>query len=508
MEKTRTKKAFYNMVSSIASEAIALICSLILPRLILTNYGSAYNGISSSATQILGAVSIFAIGVTGSTRVALYKSLAANDIERTSRIIKSTELYMRKVGYGLLVLWALLIVFYPIVIDTGYSWTEVAPLIFAAGIGAAGQYFFGMTYGALLMADQRLYISNIIYIVTSVLNVVIAVVLIKAGCSIQIVKLVSSFILVLNPIARAMYVRHNYRLDTKSEPDETALAMRRDVMAHSIASIVHDYTDIIVLTIFCSVKVVSVYTVYNLVMVALKKTQTVFTSGTESIFGSMWANQEYDKIKENLSLFEYIMAVFVSVVFASSYVLILPFVSLYTKGVTDIEYVLPVFSVVIISAQMFFAFRAPYLAVIHGAGHYKQTKNGAYAEAIINLTASIIFVQFFGIVGVAIGTLLANVFRTVQYAIYIDDHLVSRGKHCFVLRILWAVANVVLTAFICNLLQIETNAYDGWREWVISAVFSVIIGTAVVLVSSLLFYRKDLYGTKKLAGRLFKRKKA
>lgn len=506
MAKTRTQKALFNTASSLVNEIVSLVCGLILPRLILSNFGSAYNGISSSAAQMLSSVSILTVGITGATRVALYRSLAERDSYKTSRILKATQLYMRKVGYVLLVMLVLLVALYPVFVDTGYSWAEIAPLIIAAGISAAGQYFIGITYSALLMADQSIYISNICMIVSHILNLLVSILLIRAGCTIQAVKLTSSLVLLLNPVMKAIYVHRKYRLERNCTPDNSALTMRRDVMAHSIANIVHDHTDVIVLTFFCNVKIVSVYTVYNLVMSALKKTQMVFTSGTEAIFGNMWVKGENDKIAGYLTLFEYIVCVFASVAFSTAFAMILPFISIYTKGVKDVEYVLPTYAAVITTAQMFFAFRTPYLAVIHGAGHYKQTKNGAYAEAIINLTLSVVLVQFLGIVGVAIGTLAANIFRTTQYAIYIEKNLAPRGRHMFIERVLWVMMNCGLVLLSSRALHLDQYAYQGWPQWFLSSALTVMIAAVITVVSSLIFNRKDLSGLVGLLSRAVKRK--
>lgn len=507
MAKTRTQKALFNTVSSLASEIVSLVCGLILPRLILARFGSAYNGISSSTLQLLSAVSILTVGISGSTRVALYRSLADHDTEKTSRIIKATELYVRKVGYALLCLMPILIVFYPMVVDTGYSWLEVAPLIIAAGISAAGQYYLGLTYSALLMADQRVYISNLTLILSNILNLIVSVILIRANCSIQVVRVCSSLVLLLNPVMKAIYCRHQYKLNSRCTPENSALAMRRDVMAHSIANIVHDHTDVIVLTLFTNVKIVSVYTVYNFVMSALKKTQTVFTNGTEAIFGSMWVKGEEDKIAEYLTLFEYIICVFVSVVFSTSYAVILPFISNYTRNVTDVEYVLPAYAAVITTAQMLYAFRTPYLAVIHGAGHYKQTKNAAYAEAIINLSLSVILVQFLGIVGVAIGTLAANLFRTVQYAVYTEKNLVRRGGYRFIERIFWASMNCGIVILVHYALHLQQYAYRDWASWMLISAFTLVIAVFVTVISSCVFHRDDFFALIKLLKRVIKKKR-
>ena len=506
MLKTRTQKAALNTATAALSELVHLGCGLILPRMILSYYGSSYNGITSSAKQFLSAVSILTVGVSGTTRFALYRSLLNHDIKKTSGVIRATEKYMRKVGIVLLIYVAILTVVYPLLKDTGYGWTEVAPLIIAAGISASGRYFFGTTYMALLSADQSIYISNIFLIAANITNLLISTVLIRKNCSIQVVKLCSSFALLLSPFLRAVYVRKKYKLDRACEPDYSALSLRRDVMAHSIANIVHDHTDIIVLTIFCNVKIVSVYTIYNLVMNALKKTQQIFTSGTEAVFGNMWAKEEVEKIKQSLGCYEYIISAFVSIVFSATVVLLLPFISLYTKGVHDVEYILPIYAIVITGAQMFYSFRTPYLTIVQGVGHYKQTKNGAYAEAIINIVTSVILVKYIGIVGVAVGTLIANVFRTVQYALYIDKHIVPRGKTVFARRILWTVSNILIIYFIVSS-KASQFAYLDWKAWIVTALIISILSILLTALSSLIFYRKDFFSTILLVYRVIGKKR-
>lgn len=489
MLRTRSQRATYNVITSLLYEAVALVCNLILPRLIILTYGSAYNGITSSATQFLGFIEILNLGVAGATRVSLYKTLAANDEKGTSAIVKSTEQYMRKVSVVLVGFVIVLAIGYPLLVDTGYTFYEVSLLILAVGINSFGNYFFGATYTAFLSAAQCVYINNIFSIVTCVLNTAISVVLIKLGLSIQVVKLVSAAVFFLKPLLQRLYVSHKFNIDRYCQPDKNALSKKKSVMAHSVANIIHDNTDMVVLTVFCNVKIVSVYTVYNLVMNALKKTQSIFTSGTESIFGDMWVKGEQDKIKKYLGLYEFIIMILVSTVFSTATAMILPFVANYTKGVTDIEYVLPVYALVIMLAQIFYAIRAPYLTLVQGIGHYEQTKNGAIAEAAINVSISVILVQFCGIVGVAVGTLIANMFRTFQYALYIEKKVIHRGRFAFIYKIIIAL----LSLTVINLISYFPCQYasESWLNWCVCGCIVMAISLIVTTIVSFVIFRKD-----------------
>ena len=73
------------------------VCNLILPRLILSNYGSAYNGMVSSITQFLNLVSLLRLGVAGAVRASLYKPLAEKNKEKTGKIVKASQLFMKRI---------------------------------------------------------------------------------------------------------------------------------------------------------------------------------------------------------------------------------------------------------------------------------------------------------------------------------------------------------------------------------------------------------------------------
>ena len=504
MMKSRTQKATINLISTALFEIITFASGLILPRLILTNYGSAYNGIISSITQFLSLVSILRLGVAGATRVALYKTLANHDNKGTSSIVKATELYMRKIGVIILVYILCLSVAYPVYLKSEYGYLNVALLVIAAGLGTFAQYFFGITYQTFLTADQSVYIYNIIQSICTIVNTAISILLILRGFSIQVVKFGSALVFVITPIILSVYVNAKYHLDQDAIPDDKALSQKKDVMASSLANIIHQNTDIVVLTLFCDIKLVSVYTVYNLVMTALKKIQDIFTTGVESIFGDMWAKREYEKISKYLNVFELIIGIFISVAFSCTSILLLPFIGLYTKGVMDIEYVLPQYALIICLAQLFFCFRTPYLVLVQGAGKYKETKTGAYIEAALNLGLSILLVNFLGIIGTAIGTLVANVFRTIQYSIYIDKEMIKHSFRIVIKRILWIVLNICLSYLSLNWLQGYTT--ESWLHWIFGGVATLGISGIITCVSGLVFFRDDSKNTFAVIMRVFKRR--
>ena len=94
-------------------------------------------------------------------------------------------------------------------------------------------------------------------------------------------------------------------------------------------------------------------------------------------------------------------------------ILITPFVSLYTGGISDIDYYQPLFATLLCLAEYVYCTSLTYNNMIMAAGHIKQTQWISVTEAIINIVLSLILVKWIGIIGVALGTLIAFAFNTV-----------------------------------------------------------------------------------------------
>lgn len=501
----RTKKALYNIISQMSYEVVATVCALILPRLILSAYGSSYNGVVASITQFLDYISFLTLGISGATRVAIYKAKATDDIRNISAVLKSTENYMRKVAYAFIVYLLFLIVVYPMIVQKEFAWFDVASLVIIIGLGTFAEYFFGITYRTFLMADQSNYIYNVIQIFSKIGNTLISVLLINMGQSIQVVKLGSAICFVAAPIILNYIVRKKYKIITDIEPDETALQQRNDVMAHSIANCIHQYIGIFLLTFFSSTSIISVYSIYGLVLGSLQKLQVVFTTGLEGAFGELWARGEKAKFEKNFSIFEFFIFSFASIVFACTLVLILPFVKLYTKGIHDVNYILPIYASIAILAQIFFCIRAPYLIATQAAGKYKETKKGAFIEAFLNLMVSFIGVLKFQIIGVALGLCVANAFRTVQYAVFLSKNILNRSMLVFFKRVFWLCFNVVSIVTVFDVFLFWN--IDDWNVWIFSAIILVLSSTVFTTISAYFFFNQEFMGLFDVLKRMLSRKR-
>lgn len=500
----RTKKALYNIISQTMLEIVTMVCGLILPRLILSAFGSEYNGMVQSITQFLDYISFLTLGVSGSTRVAIYKANSRNDLNVVSAILKATENYMHKVAYAFIAYMFLLAFIFPYISKTE-NYISVFLLVIIIGLGTFAEYFFGITYRTFLMANQCIYISNIVQIGLKVANTLVSVVLILCGGSIHVVKFGSAICYVVSPLILNWIVVKKFHIIKDILPDSSALDQRKDALAHSIANCIHEYTDIFLLTIFLSPKIVSVYSIYNIVLAALRKVQNIFTTGLEAAFGDLWAKKEYKKFANKFDTLEYLVYCLVIIMFTTCHAMILPFMKIYTRGITDVNYILPIYATIAVIATAMYCVRVPYIIAVQAAGKYKETKKGAFWEAGLNLGISLIGVIRWGLIGVTVGTLVANLFRTAQYMLFLSKYMLQRGYRWIFKRVSWTIgtAAIVMLIFSLDITNIDSS---NWISWAFSSIIHALIAIIITFLTSLIMYRKSLVDSVGLMKAMLKRK--
>ncbi len=507
----RSKKALMNTVASLLLQFVTMISGFIVPRIVIGTFGSDVNGLTSSIAQFLGYITLFESGVGGVVRAALYKPLADNDTAKISAIVNSTENFFRKIAFIFVGYMLVLACLFPPLVNMSFDWLFTASLVLIIGISTFAQYYFGMTYMVLTQADQRRYISSSLQILTIILNVVLVLIFAKLGASVHVLKLGTSAVYILRPILLNFYVRKRYKLDKSVKPDKEAIKQRWDGLGHHVAYFVNLNTDVVILTLFSKISMafsiaeVSVYTVYHAVVYGIVSITNSISSGMEAGFGNMIARSEKENLNRKFGLYEFLVFNIVTVAFTSAGLLIIPFVKVYTSGISDVNYIRPVFAYIIVLAYAAFALRTPYNILTLAAGHYKQTRNGAFAEAAINVIVSIICVWLWGIVGVAVGTFFAMTFRTVQYAWYLSKNILERNFWVFIKRTIIAVtASVLAVLAVFALPDFEVVSY---LEWAVFATIVTTITLSITILVNLLFAKKELLNVVKYITKTFLNKK-
>ena len=501
----RSKKAVKNIITSLLQQVVTVICGLIVPRAIIGSFGSSVNGLVSSITQFLGYITLMEAGIGPVIKSALYKPIAKKDKTQIEKILKASQRFFRIIS-GIFIIYLIALCFiYPLIVSTEFETGYTVSLILIIAISTFAEYFFGMVYKLYLQAEQKTYVTSTIQILTTILNAILVVLSIKWGANIQIVKLGSAFVFVLRPILQNIYVRKKYNLNFKEVKEKYELKQKWNGLAQHVASVVHSNTDVAILTIFTTTSEVSVYSVYLYVVNGVKNIVQALTGGVDASFGDMIAKNEIDNLNRSFRTYELFYFTLITIVYIITVVMILPFIKVYTLGITDANYYRPAFAILITVAELIWSIRLPYNLVTLAAGHFKQTNNGAWVEVFTNLIISIVLVFKFGMVGVVIGTLVAMTIRTIEFMYHTSKYILKRNQKENVKRVVILIVEMFVLVPIGFFISkfIEVNSYVNWLF------LAIIVGAITVLgvvIANGIIYKKDLKDLLDMIKRIFKRK--
>lgn len=483
------RKFINNTISSIALRVVTIICGFIIPRLILEFYGSSINGLVNSITQFLGLIIFLELGVGAVVQSALYGPLNRLNWGEISAIISSAQKFFNKIGWILVGYIFILLFLFPYLINDAYDYIFTSTLILAISISSFAQYFFGITKMLLLDADQRGYISYNIQILVLLLNTVACYFLIKMGMSIQIVKLTTSIIFLLRPIYLSYYVKKNYMIYKNIEYTDEPIKQKWNGIAQHIATILIDSTGYVILTIFTNLKLVSVFSVYSMVIVGVRSIVLSFTNGVQPLLGKLWAEQSMKELEEVFSWTEWSIHTLTSAIFGIAGVLIIPFIKVYTNGINDTNYIFPILALLITWGYAGHCYRLPYNLMILAVGHFRQTQKIYMVAAVSNVVISIISVKIWGINGASLGLISAMFLQVVLMAYYVSTRIIKLKYFKFFKQISIDLLSIMGIYLLSGLFIMEGISYF---EWIILALKVSITTVVFLVIINYIFYKEKV----------------
>ncbi|WP_339060924.1 hypothetical protein [Tepidibacillus marianensis] len=337
----------------------------------------------------------------------------------------------------------------------------------------------------MLEAEGENYIViNLITIIQTLTNIGRIVLLILEFNIIVVQSTVFIFSLI-QTLYIMVYIKKHYRwIDLSFEPNYNAVSQKGSVLIHQVSGLIFNNTDIVILSLFTNLKIVSVYTLYNMIFTVLKNAMNYISNGVSFALGQLYANNQ----KLFLEYYELYELYYTSLAFSLSSVLFvctIPFMKLYTAGINDINYIDKGISILFTLIILLLVGRTPSRQTIDIAGHFRNTQKQAIVESMLNLTVTLALVTRYGIYGVLIGTIVALLYRFNDMIRYANKILLRRSP--WATYKMWLLNFGVFSLFyvLFSYIEIEINSYIKLIGFAI--ICFIISGSVFFVINSILF---------------------
>lgn len=486
----RTKKAVINVIANVFVQLTSIIIGLLVPKLLISNYGSTVNGLIQMITQIVSYFGIIEGGVATAAGAALYKPLLENNQEKINRIMTAVKEFYLKTGFFFLILGTLLCIIYPLsIMDQIDFITALIITILLMVISIAGYLIFNK-YNMILVSDQKHYITLISSALANILIAIIQIVLILNKVNILLVVVTTPILGIIRLFLLRKYVKAKYSyIDYKSDnPDYTAIENKWNALSLNVSQMCKIVIPLIVLNLMFDLKVVSVYSIYSMIFrVGSSLIETIGNSLTAS-FGNLIAEGNNKNLGRVYDISETLIIVFISIVSLGFLVLTSSFINIYIGNNTDISYQCPLLAISFIINEAILNIRFSPKMILKAKGILKQVSKIAILEIVLTVIITPIFCYYLGFQAVLFGSIISGLMQSIYMSVFVDKNIIKRKQYILIKKLLINILGIIISyMFIVNIINIQPQ---GYIQFIIDIIYIVLISSIVLLILGWIFLKK------------------
>lgn len=393
----------------ILSQVVKIVFTFLTRSLFIHYIGIEILGINSTFASVLSTLSVTELGFQTAVAFSLYKPLHEGNKDEINDIMNIFRIVYRCVGVFFVVASFVLLPFLKYILKD-IQVTRTVWLYFLLQSAASAFTYFIAYKRTLLYADQKDYIAKSIdTVVTIVFNALqcIALVLLRDYITYLVLRIVQ---VVVSNLFIHLYCTKHYSFLHPSLLNKGKLREIwenvKNVFVGRIAGYIYRATDNIIISSFVGTVSVGLLVNYTTITTSLKNlTNSLLTSMTPIIGHYLVDENSEIKRKKVFDLYAYVMFFVASATVIPLLVLEDDFISWWVGRDMVMEWSIPLLIAIDYYIHLV---HGCLLEFVNGAGLFKVEKKVEVAGAITNIVTSLVLVQFMGIPGVLLGTVISQ----------------------------------------------------------------------------------------------------
>lgn len=488
----RTKNSIYNVVASTISYVIILFLNLISKKIFISQLGIECLGLNGLFSSIISMLSIAELGIGTAIVFHLYKPLANNDKEKIKTLLQIYKKSYRVITCIILIFGIILLPFIPCLVDISSVNINIYFIFILFVVDSAVSYCFAYKR-SILISDQKNYFINIVHTICVVmLNIVqISTLLLYRNFIVYLVTQIIMHLvenILISIIANNLYPficdKSVTPLDKQTMSD--IITKVKGLIIHKISSIVNTGIDNIVISQTKTLGIASVgyYTNYLLIINGVGALLNQLFSSIVSSIGNLLVCVDVDYSYKVYKKILYLNAMLCTVCAVTIFCVTQDFVTAWIGN----EYLLSVKVLLVLVINFYVQEMKQTCGLFQSAaGIFYENRFVPILEIILNLFFSILLAQYYGIVGVCVGTILSSIFAHWCYSfpVFIYKKVFNKGYKDYFLDyykfvIIFIIA-LVCTYYISKKIYINQN---GFIKVFLKTCVSLVVSCTIFLATT------------------------
>lgn len=487
---SRTLNISKNILWSLLGQIIVLGFGFILPKLIIETYGSNINGLTATINQLLNLLNLLQAGAVGATIFAMFKPVAEKNFYLISLIVFTSKKYFFKLG-AIFLLLVVVVASLSAINNTNYeikSW-EIFSSFIILGINTSFSFFFIYKYDILFSSHQKRYVLSISSNIERLIY--FSLLFIILNLNIHFIYMYISVI--IGGICRIIFLEKSF----KKQMAHHLLPIKKNKtyrienkgyhLINQICTIAVESSPPLLISIIFNFKLVSVFSVYYLFVIATKSIMNLIQMSISEVFGNVMVMENEIKIEKVFNFIVFIFFIVGTFIISTLAFNLMPFISLYTNGFNDADYIFPFLGLFILINAMLYCIYMPFYTLSNNFGLYKKFHKQSIISAATAVLISFVFLEFVSFPGVLLGVLIyylsSLIFRS--YVLF-KEITWFRIRHFY--KRLFFYFSIPLIVFFIQ--QSFFYSATNWSVLIISCIITAIASFIIIIFYTIIFERE------------------
>ena len=455
----RTKNASRNILFGVILKTYQILVPFLMRTAMIYLMGVQYLGLNSLFTSVLQVLNLAELGVGSAMVYSMYKPIAEDDNTTICALMKLYRTYYRVIGLVIAVVGCALTPFIPHLIKSDVPAGINIYILYLLNLGATVLSYWLFAYkNSILQAHQRNDVVSKVTLLTNTIQYGLQLFVLWAFHNYYLYVIVMLATQALTNIVTAVCADKLYpQFKPKGKVDKIQVQRInqriKDLFTSKIGGIIYDSADTIVISAFLGLTILAVYQNYFYILNSITGLIGVVFAACTAGIGNSIVVESKEKNYQDLNKFAFIItwvAGFCSVCLLCIYQ---PFMELWVGK----DLMLSLSAVVCFVIYFFVRqFNGLFNLYKDASGMWHEDRLRPLAAALTNLALNLILVQFIGIYGILLSTVLAilcvgmpwllhNLFTVIFEKKHMWHFIGRLAKYTFVVFI-----TCVVTYFICS----------------------------------------------------------
>lgn len=476
----RKKNATRNIIFGTCLKLYQIVVPFLMRTIMIYFMGVQYLGLNSLFTSVLQVLNLAELGVGSAMVYSMYKPVAEHDNNTICALMGLYRKYYRIIGMVVLAAGCVIIPFVPHLIKNDVPEGINIYVLYVMNLLATVFTYWLYAYkNSILQAYQRNDIVSKVTIITDTIKYILQI------FTIVFLKNYYMYVLVLillqiasNIITAAVVTRMypEYRCKGSLPKEEVAQinSRIRDLFTSKIGAVIVNSADTVVISAFLGLTVLAIYQNYFFIISSvIAFIAVVFNSCTAGIGNSIIVETK-EKNYNDFKKFTFLIAWIAGFCTVCIVCLMQPFMNIWMNGN---EKLMLGMSEVVCFCIYFFVYEIQQLLLTYkdAAGMWHEDKYRPLVTALTNLALNIIMVQFFGLYGVLLSTVISIIFIGMPWLFYnLFTVLFKRNAAKYVIRVVYytviTIVISIITYSVCSLVP-----FTGIAELIVKLIICIIV---------------------------------